>query len=74
MTTTFFSGALKLERALSDLVNQAYGMTPEEIALTWQTAPPPMLIPSARAMITVPPILTVFRRRPLAAGQNSDST
>lgn len=37
--------ALQLERTLSDLVNQAYGLTPEEIALMWQTAPPRMPIP-----------------------------
>jgi len=37
---------LKLEGALSDLVNQAYGLTPEEIALMWKTAPPRMPIPS----------------------------
>ena len=36
---------LKLECALSDLVNQAYGLTPEEIKLMWQTAPPRMPIP-----------------------------
>ena len=36
---------LKLECALSDLVNQAYGLTREEIALMWQTAPPRMPIP-----------------------------
>lgn len=36
---------LKLERTLSDLVNQAYGLTPEEIALMWDTAPPRMPIP-----------------------------
>jgi methylase of polypeptide subunit release factors len=35
---------LKLERALSDLVNQAYALTPEEIALMWKTAPPRMPI------------------------------
>jgi len=35
---------LKLERALSDLVNQAYGLTPAEIDLMWQTAPPRMPI------------------------------
>jgi hypothetical protein len=34
--------AAKLERRLSDLVNQAYGLTPDEIALMWQTAPPRM--------------------------------
>jgi len=37
--------ALKLECELSDLVNQAYGLTPEETALMWETAPPRMPIP-----------------------------
>ncbi|MGE5192596.1 MAG: hypothetical protein ACM3U2_08850 [Deltaproteobacteria bacterium] len=32
--------ALQLERRLSDLVNEAYGLTPDEVALMWQTAPP----------------------------------
>jgi hypothetical protein len=36
---------LKLERTLSDLVNQAYGLTPAEIDLMWKTAPPRMPIP-----------------------------
>ena len=36
---------LKLERALSGLVNQAYGLTPPEIDLMWTTAPPRMPIP-----------------------------
>ena len=36
---------LTLERTLSDLVNQAYALTPAEIALIWQTAPPRMPIP-----------------------------
>jgi hypothetical protein len=31
---------LNLERTLSDLVNQAYALTPAEIELVWQTAPP----------------------------------
>ena len=35
---------LTLERTLSDLVNQAYALTPAEIALMWQTAPPRMPI------------------------------
>ena len=35
---------LALERTLSDLVNQAYALTPTEIALMWQTAPPRMPI------------------------------
>ena len=36
---------LTLERTLSDLVNQAYALTPAEITLIWQTAPPRMPIP-----------------------------
>jgi hypothetical protein len=36
---------LNLERALSDLVNQAYGLTLVEIELMWKTAPPDMPIP-----------------------------
>ncbi len=31
-----------LERTLSDLVNDAYGLSPEEVQLMWQTAPPRM--------------------------------
>ena len=31
-----------LERELSDVVNAAYGLTPEEVALMWRTAPPRM--------------------------------
>jgi hypothetical protein len=31
--------ALTLEHTLSDLVNQAYALTPAEITLLWQTAP-----------------------------------
>ena len=34
--------ALVMERRLSDLVNRAYGLTPEEIELLWATAPPRM--------------------------------
>lgn len=34
--------ALVLERRLSDLVNAAYGLTPEEVELMWRTAPPRM--------------------------------
>ena len=33
---------LVLEHRISDLVNQAYGLTPEEIDLMWKTAPPRM--------------------------------
>jgi hypothetical protein len=31
-----------LERRLSELVNQAYGLTAEEVDLMWKTAPPRM--------------------------------
>ncbi len=31
-----------LERRLSDLINGAYGLTPEEVELLWKTAPPRM--------------------------------
>jgi type I restriction-modification system DNA methylase subunit len=34
--------ARELERSLSALVNDAYGLTPEEVALMWSTAPPRM--------------------------------
>ncbi len=34
--------ALALERKLSDLVNAAYGLTPDDVALMWKTAPPRM--------------------------------
>jgi type I restriction-modification system DNA methylase subunit len=34
--------ALKLEQRLSDLINQAYQLTPEEIDLMWKIAPPRM--------------------------------
>ena len=36
--------ALTLERQLSDLVNAAYGLTPAEVQLMWDTAPPRMPI------------------------------
>ena len=34
--------AMALERELSDLINAAYGLTPEETALLWTTVPPRM--------------------------------
>ncbi len=37
--------ALVLERSISDMVNDAYGLTPEEVKLRWDTAPPRMPIP-----------------------------
>ena len=39
---TLASEARTLEGRVSDLVNAAYGLTPEEIALMWKTAPPRM--------------------------------
>ncbi len=36
--------ALALERTISDLVNEAYGLTSEEVELMWETAPPRMPI------------------------------
>jgi hypothetical protein len=39
-----------LEQRLSDMINQAYGLSDEEIALFWKTAPPrmPNVRPTAR--------------------------
>lgn len=34
--------APRLERRLSDLVDEAYGLAPEEIDLLWKSAPPRM--------------------------------
>ena len=34
--------AARLETRLSDLVNEAYGLTDEEVRLLWSTAPPRM--------------------------------
>jgi hypothetical protein len=36
--------AQALERRINDRVNEAYGLTPEEVALMWETAPPRMPI------------------------------
>ena len=36
--------ALQLEHRLHDLVNEAYGLTTEEVRLMWDTAPPRMPI------------------------------
>ena len=36
--------ALTLERQVSDLVNAAYNLTPAEVQLMWDTAPPRMPI------------------------------
>jgi hypothetical protein len=30
----------RLERCVADLVTAVYGLTPEEVALMWKTAPP----------------------------------
>jgi hypothetical protein len=39
---------LKIEHQVSNLVNQAYGLTPEDFDLTWRTAPPRMPIQGAK--------------------------
>ena len=44
--------AASLERRLSDLVNEAYGLTPEEVDLLWSTAPPRMPIFTIRHAAT----------------------
>lgn len=36
--------AMTLECRVSDLVNSAYGLTPDEVRLMWETAPPRMPI------------------------------
>jgi hypothetical protein len=45
---------LKLERTLSDLVNQAFPLTPAEIDLLWKTAPSRMPIPPPRLALGTP--------------------
>ena len=45
---TLASEAQTLETRVSDLVNAAYGLTPDEIALMWQTAPPRMPLVDTR--------------------------
>jgi hypothetical protein len=54
---------LALERTLSDLVNQAYALTPAEIDLMWQTAPPRMPIPPP-AIAPQPPSKEMTRPDP----------
>jgi hypothetical protein len=39
---TLAAEARTLERQVAELVNAAYGLTPEEVALMWKTAPPRM--------------------------------
>ncbi len=39
---TLAAEARQLERRIADLVNAAYGLTPEEVELMWRTAPPRM--------------------------------
>jgi hypothetical protein len=53
---------LALERTLSDLVNQAYALTPAEIDLMWKTAPPRMSLPQPLGVREVPISLAEFVR------------
>ena len=39
---THAAETLRLERTLSDLINHAYGLTPEEVQLIWDNSPPRM--------------------------------
>jgi hypothetical protein len=63
--------AATLERRLAHLVNQAYGLTAEEVALLWETAPPRMpeiarpegLSPSVQATLEGRSLLTGDRER-----------
>jgi hypothetical protein len=43
---------MQLEREINDLVNQAYGLSEEEIALMWRTAPPRMPLPAPPGLET----------------------
>ena len=52
----------KLEHEISDLVNAAYGLTPDEIALMWATAPPRMPIPP-RTIVGTSEVAGFQRRR-----------
>jgi hypothetical protein len=47
--------AATLEARLADLVNQAYGLTPEDVALLWETAPPRMPVgpPDGGSVFTI---------------------
>jgi hypothetical protein len=45
-TRALAAETLKLERALSDLVNQPYTLTPADVDLMWKTASPRMPIPA----------------------------
>jgi hypothetical protein len=45
---TLAGEAHTLEARVSDLVNAAYDLTPDEIALMWQTAPPRMPLADTR--------------------------
>lgn len=43
-----------LERQLSALVNEAYGLTPDEVNLLWDTAPPRMPTADPRRHASTP--------------------
>lgn len=44
------ANVLALERQLSDLVNAAYGLAPDEVALMWRTSPPRMPLDPAEEL------------------------
>jgi hypothetical protein len=41
---------IALERKLPDLVNAAYGLTPDDVSLMWRTAPPRMPLDPAEEL------------------------
>lgn len=62
---TLAEEALDLERRVSDLVNAAYGLTPDEIKLMWDTAPPRMPLappegPADMLSVLAPPFARDF--------------
>jgi hypothetical protein len=59
---TRLNEAAALERELSAVVNAAYGITPEEAALIWRTAPP-------RMPITAPKLLSATKDAPPQAAE-----
>jgi hypothetical protein len=47
----------RLERRVSDLVNAAYGLTPEEVKLMWDTAPPRMPVSAGAGAHLIPAVV-----------------
>ena len=54
-TRQLVAKSMTRERQLSDLVNEVYGLTPDEVSLLWDTAPPRMPISDSRAVAGLRP-------------------